>query len=56
MTIEDVFSTMDWKLLSEQKLWLLKQDADHAIGLINLLDAIQDVAQEAGYPVVWLKD
>lgn len=39
---------MDWKLLREQKLWLIDQDSEQAEGLLNLIDFIQDSAVESG--------
>jgi L-asparaginase/Glu-tRNA(Gln) amidotransferase subunit D len=52
---------VDWELLSQQKLVLLKRamrpGADPAYdGLINFLDALQDAAEQDGRPVVWLHD
>ena len=41
---------INWKLLREQKQWLLQQEGEHAEGLINLLDYIQDEAVENGVP------
>jgi predicted metal-dependent hydrolase len=47
---------VDWQLLKEQKRWLLEQVGEYADGLINLLDYIQDAAEEQGQPVVWLTE
>jgi hypothetical protein len=47
---------VDWRLLSEQKLWLLAQPGDSAEGLIQFIDYIQDSASEQGQPVVWLTE
>ena len=44
-------SNIDWKLLKEQKAWLLQHDgehyecSEHAEGLICLLDALEDAAE-----------
>jgi hypothetical protein len=46
---------IDWKELSTQKEQLfLHGGEDWAEGLINLIDYIQDAAEEQGQPVVWL--
>jgi hypothetical protein len=58
------FDDIDWQLLSAQKAWLLEVgktseydgDMTAAEGLINLLDYIQDAAEEQGQPVVWLTE
>ena len=47
---------VDWQLLKEQKRWLLEQVGEYAEGLINLIDYIQDAAEEQGQPVVWLDE
>jgi hypothetical protein len=47
---------IDWSLLKEQKRWLVEQPGEHAEGLINLIDYIQDAAEEQGQPVVWLDE
>lgn len=47
---------VDWRLLKEQKRWLLEQAGEYAEGLINLIDYIQDAAEEQGQPVVWLDE
>ena len=39
---------IDWILLRKQKEWLLNNGSDEAIGLIGLLDAIQDNAVIVG--------
>ena len=41
---------INWKLLREQKQWLLQQEGEHAVGLTHLLDYIQDEAVENGVP------
>jgi hypothetical protein len=56
-----VLDQVDWELLSEQKRVLIRlataPDADPALdGLLNLLDALQDAAEQDGRPVVWLHD
>jgi hypothetical protein len=61
-----VFGKTDWKLLSEQKASLLRlvfyPDTDanlgdiptHLQGLLSWIDAVQDAAEEDGFPVVFL--
>lgn len=48
---------IDWQLLAKQKLALLKSiwnEREHVLwGLVALIDAIQDDAEEKGYPVIW---
>lgn len=39
-----MISNIDWKLLREQKMWLLEQDGEAAAGLLHLVDALQDHA------------
>ncbi len=53
-TVDRALESVDWQLLSEQKKWLLGQKDEHADGLLNLLDALQDAAEADGFPVVWL--
>ena len=55
MNIHQVLAKTDWKLLAKQKAELISA-ADNLLleGLLNFLDAIQDAAEEEGYPVVWL--
>jgi hypothetical protein len=51
------FDRIDWKELSTQKEQLfLHGGEDWAEGLINLIDYIQDAAEEQGQPVVWLDE
>lgn len=50
---------MDWKLFSEQKQWLVDQyyegkigilaDREYTEGILNLMEGIQDMAEELGY-------
>lgn len=59
-TVDDVMIHTDWALLAQQKLALLSmhvtRDQGRAIdGLLNWIDAIQDAAENDGYPVVWLE-
>lgn len=42
----EFISRINWRLLAEQKEWLLNDGSDEAIGLINLIDAIQDYAAD----------
>ena len=37
---------VDWQLLRKQKEWLISIDHEHAAGLLNFLDVIQDIAAE----------
>lgn len=50
-------SGIDWLQLAQQKhrlLHLVWEDGDDILwGLINLIDVIQDQAEEAGHPVVF---
>ena len=39
---------IDWAMLREQKQWLLNFNDEQAIGLVYLLDALQDQAVESG--------
>lgn len=39
---------IDWYLLRQQKLWLLKFDCEQAAGLVSLLDHLQDQAVAQG--------
>lgn len=45
----ELMENMDWALLRAQKSWLLNQESDHALGLLHLLDAIQDEAIRLGF-------
>lgn len=55
------FDNIDWQALREQKDALLTvqgelTDSPHydaLEGLVGLLDTLMDLAEEAGYPVVW---
>jgi hypothetical protein len=43
--LHEIARRIDWKMLRNQKLWLLKHEpAPSATGLICLIDAIQDAA------------
>jgi len=52
--VEDMVSTIDWKLLSEQKEYCINEsynnaDAEHIYGgIVNLIDALQDAAVKDG--------
>jgi hypothetical protein len=51
--IEKVFTSINWKLLREQKLYMLneanlKENPSAYDGVIGLLDAIQDAAVASG--------
>jgi hypothetical protein len=53
MIVQRVLAKTDWALLREQKEWLLRMaeyvdNPEHADGLINLLDSIQDAVVEDG--------
>jgi hypothetical protein len=40
-----ILSQMNWDLLREQKAWLLRQQPCAEVdGIVNLIDAIQDLA------------
>jgi hypothetical protein len=56
MTVSDVFHNTDWKLLSKQKLHLISacNRFEELEGLLNWIDSIQEAAEDAGFPVVWL--
>jgi hypothetical protein len=58
--LRTVFENIDWQLLSEQKLGLLKlvwkKDNPAIDGIIAFLDGVQDAAELDGFPVVWLGD
>ena len=41
-------SGIDWPLLGQQKLWLIKQDELESMGLLSLIDALQDAAVADG--------
>ena len=40
----DFISRMNWRLLTEQKEWLLNDGSDKAMGLAHVIDSIQDYA------------
>lgn len=55
MTLDEVMKATDWALLAEQKRDLVEA-CSHGWdleGLVNFIDAIQDAALIAGYPVVF---
>ena len=70
MTIKEVMERTDWKSLAKQKLELLTTireleavtnfSADPGIenlhGILHWIDAIQDAANEEGYPVVFINE
>jgi hypothetical protein len=39
-----VISNMNWKLLREQKTFLWNTESEEALGIVHLIDAIQDAA------------
>lgn len=50
-------ANIDWKLLCEQKIWLLfkckygsKKDREMAEGLLHFIDHLQDAAVDSGLP------
>ena len=45
----ELMENMDWALLRAQKNWLLNQESEQALGLLHLLDAIQDEAIRLGF-------
>ena len=61
MTLHETLTLTDWSLLAEQKLALLEamytltNDMREPLeGLLHWIDAIQDAAKEAGFPVRFL--
>jgi hypothetical protein len=55
--IRYVLANTDWAMLAKQKQrLLLDADDDLVMGVVHFIDAIQDAAQTAGYPVVWLTE
>jgi hypothetical protein len=40
----EFINKIDWKLLQQQKAWLLYKDEEYADGIINIIDSIQDYA------------
>jgi hypothetical protein len=62
--LEGAFHKVDWALLAQQKLTLLRtinlvalngsDMANNLTGILNLLDAVQDAAEKDGFPVVFL--
>lgn len=44
----ELFKSIDWDLLRQQKMWLLQHDSEMAEGLLNLLDNLQDEAVLCG--------
>lgn len=40
----EFISRINWRLLAEQKEWLLNDGSDEAMGLAHLIDDIQDYA------------
>lgn len=57
----DLFERTDWPLFREQKIALLgvlrmldlngrEKDAEYLAGLLHFIDAVQDCADEFGYP------
>ena len=46
--MSDLLLTINWKLLRQQKLWLMRQPGGDAEGLLGLIDALQDKAEELG--------
>lgn len=55
MNMKEFYNSIDWPLLHEQKLTLLKisldfdnKKRDDLNGILNLIDALQDDAEEMG--------
>lgn len=44
----EVISNMNWDLLREQKSFLWNNGSKETLGLVHLIDAIQDAAVEDG--------
>ena len=45
-TMVQSLKNVDWQLLRKQKEWLVNIEHEHAVGLLNFLDVIQDFAAE----------
>jgi hypothetical protein len=56
--IADVMTDTNWDLLREQKLVLVKACELYPAleGILNWIDALQDAAEEDGFPVVFLTE
>lgn len=56
MTLREVFQNTDWTELALQKLTLINvcNDDPALDGLLHWIDALQDAAEQEGFPVVWL--
>jgi hypothetical protein len=62
--IEKTLARVNWHLLAEQKSALVKlanaapdKDTENLLqGLLNLIDYLQDAAEQDGYPVVFLTE
>jgi len=64
--LEEAFTNVDWALLAQQKLTLLRtinlvalngtDTAGNLTGILHLIDAIQDAAEKDHFPVVFLTD
>jgi hypothetical protein len=64
--LEAVFHKVDWTLLAQQKLTLLRamnllalsgnDIANNLSGVLHFLDAVQDAAKADNFPVVFLTD
>jgi hypothetical protein len=58
------FDKINWPLLAGQKLSLLecitvaptREHAEHLQGILHMIDDLQDMAEAAGYNVVWLTE
>ena len=50
--------SIDWELMREQKAVLLELSGEHPDleGVISMYDQIQDAAEAAGCPVLWLEE
>ena len=64
--LEAAFHKVDWQLLAQQKLSLLRamnllalsgsETTNNLSGILHFLDAIQDAAKKDDFPVVFLTD
>ena len=64
--LEGAFHKVDWQLLAQQKLSLLRamnllalsgsETTANLSGIVHFLDAIQDAAEKDNFPVVFLTD
>lgn len=62
-----IYDSINWAKLKKQKLSLITTinlledegcdvDIEHLEGILHLIDALQDEAEEQGYSVEWLEE